>query len=210
MLRLPALAAILAIAVSVACAGPAADEVADIPGATPDSFRVAFQTSKGRFVVQVNRAWAPQGADRFFELIRSHFYDENRFFRVVPGFVVQWGISDDKAVNDAWGDKPIPDDPVTHPNELGTITFATPARPNARTRQVFINLGNNQQLDGMGFAPFGRVVEGMSVVESINSEYGERPDQTQAEALGNKYLARMFPNLDYVKTARFLRPTPAK
>jgi peptidyl-prolyl cis-trans isomerase A (cyclophilin A) len=171
-------------------------------GATqaPDSFRVAFETSRGPFVVQVNRAWAPRGADRFYDLVQQHFFDDTRFFRVVPGFVVQFGLSGDPKKNEPW-DKRLPDDSVRQTNARGTIVFATQG-PDTRTHQLFINLGDNARLDDMGFAPIGRVVDGMSVVDSLYSEYGESPDQPSIQTLGNSYLDRTFPKLDRIKTAK--------
>jgi len=167
---------------------------------SPDSFRVAFETSRGPFVVQVLRAWAPQGADRFYQLVQQHFFDDTRFFRVVPGFVVQFGLGGDPKKNEPW-DKRIPDDSVRQTNARGTIVFATQG-PNTRTHQLFINLGDNARLDGMGFAPIGRVVQGMAVVDSLYSEYGESPDQQFIQTLGNSYLDRTFPKLDRIKTAK--------
>ena len=131
-----------------------------------------FDTSKGAFVVQVTRAWAPQGADRFYNLVKSGFYDNVRFFRVISGFMVQFGISGDPAVMAGWRNAPINDDKVVQSNKRGFITFAM-AGPNTRTSQVFINFADNARLDGSGFAPFGQVVSGMEVVDKLNPEYGE-------------------------------------
>jgi peptidyl-prolyl cis-trans isomerase A (cyclophilin A) len=167
---------------------------------TPDSFRVVFETSRGPFVVQVAHAWAPRGADRFYDLVQQHFFDDARFFRVVPGFVVQFGLSGDPKKNEPW-DQRIPDDSVRQTNARGTIVFATQG-PNTRSHQLFINLADNARLDGMGFAPIGRVIEGMNVVDSLYSEYGESPDQQFIQTLGNAYLDRTFPKLDRIKTAR--------
>ena len=168
----------------------------------PDVFRVKFDTSKGPFVVEVHRAWSPNGADRFYDLVQQKFFDDIRFFRVVPGFIVQFGISGDPAVMAKWRPLRIPDDPVKQTNARGTITFAK-AGPGSRTTQLFINLvDNSQQLNQMGFSPFGRVVEGMEVVDKINSEYGESPEQGRIQAEGNAYLKQKFPRLDYIKTAR--------
>ncbi len=148
-------------------AGPAPTPTVAAPTtASPDSFKVRFETSRGPFVVQVYRSWAPHGVDRFYELVQSHFYDENRFFRVVPGFVAQFGINDKPKINDAWDAKRIPDDSVKQSNARGTIVFATEG-PNTRTHQLFLNLVDNARLDPMGFAPFGRVVEGLPVVDSL-------------------------------------------
>ena len=167
----------------------------------PSQYRVKFDTSKGVFVVEVHRDWAPLGADRFYQLVKSGFYDEARFFRVVPGFVVQWGINKDPQVTAQWQGKTIADDPVKESNLAGNISFAT-SGPNTRTTQVFINLGNNMRLDSMGFAAFGRVIQGLDVVAHLYSGYGEQPQQNLIESQGNAYLQQNFPNLDYVKTAR--------
>jgi peptidyl-prolyl cis-trans isomerase A (cyclophilin A) len=167
----------------------------------PPEYKVKFDTSKGVFVVQVHRDWAPLGSDRFYQLVKSNFYDEARFFRVLPGFVVQWGIAKDPKVTAEWRDKRITDDPVKETNRPGTITFAT-SGANTRTTQLFINLGANGRLDSMGFSPFGEVIEGMDVVASLYSGYGEQPDQSLIESQGNAYLESAFPNLDYIKTAR--------
>ena len=194
-----------ATTVSLACADRAQEAEQDVVvGPAPDSFRVAFETSRGKFVVGVYRSWAPRGAERFYELVNAKFFDDVRFFRVVPGFVAQFGINDKQAVNEQWLAKRIPDDSVKQSNARGTISFATEG-PNTRAHQLFINLVDNARLDAMGFAPIGRVVEGMDVVDSLYGEYGERPDQLMIQSLGNNYLTRMFPKLDYVKTARVER-----
>lgn len=172
----------------------------------PETFRAQFETSKGNFAVEVTRSWAPVGADRFYSLVKNGFYDGARFFRVLPGFVVQFGLPGDPALSRAWRSASIADDPVQQSNARGTITFAT-AGPNSRTTQVFINLGNNGNLDGMGFAPFGRVTEGMEVVGQLHSGYGEGaphgrgPDQGRITAEGNTYLEQQFPKLDHIKRA---------
>jgi peptidyl-prolyl cis-trans isomerase A (cyclophilin A) len=165
-------------------------------------FRVVFTTSKGPITVEVHRDWAPLGADRFYELVKSGFFDQDRFFRVVPNFVVQWGINGDPAVQMKWRDKTIPDDPVTQSNKTGTITFAKTGEPNSRTTQLFINLKDNPSLDGQGFAPFGQVISGLNVVESLFPGYGQTPDQNQIQGLGNAYLQSQFPMLDYIQTAK--------
>jgi peptidyl-prolyl cis-trans isomerase A (cyclophilin A) len=178
------------------------------PGFTaqaPDSFRARFETSAGDVVIAVQRRWAPQGADRFYNLTRSGYYDGVRFFRVVPGFMVQFGIHGDPAVSAAWRDQRIPDDPVRRTNLRGMVSFAT-AGPGTRTTQVFINFGNNDRLDAMGFAPFGQVVEGMDVVDRVYAGCGERPNQGLIQAEGNAYLERGFPQLDYVKRASIVAP----
>ncbi len=175
----------------------------------PDSFRVSFETSAGTFLVEVRRAWAPRGADRFYNLVRAGFYDGVRFFRVLEGFVAQFGISGDPEVSAAWEGAAIPDDPVRRENTRGTLSFAT-SGPNSRTTQVFVNLGDNRRLDGMGFAPFGEVVEGMDVVESLHAGYGEGaprgngPRQDRIQEEGNDYLEAEFPELDHVERARIV------
>lgn len=169
----------------------------------PDTFKVKFDTTKGSFTVEVTRSLAPNGADRFYNLVKSGYFKDIGFFRVVPGFMVQFGIHGDPKVSAAWRDANITDDPVKGSNTRGTITFAT-AGPNTRTTQLFINYGNNTFLDGQGFAPFGRVVEGMDVVDKINSEYRETPNQGAIQGQGNEYLKKNFSNLDYIKSATIL------
>ena len=170
----------------------------------PDEFSVRLETSVGSVVIQVTREWAPHGADRFYNLVSNGFYDEQRFFRVVPGFVVQWGLSGNPKLNMAWRQANILDDPVKQVNTRGRITYAKTNQPNTRTTQLFINLGDNSNLDGMGFAPFGEVVEGMEVVDAINAEYGQQPNQGQIAGRGNAYLEENFPNLDYIIKAEII------
>lgn len=165
----------------------------------PETFKVKFTTTKGDFVIQVNRAWAPLGADRFYNLVKNGYYDNAGFFRIVPNFVVQFGISARPEVSAAWSKAKITDDPVTQSNKTGYVTFAT-AGPGTRTTQMFINLKDNTPLDAMGFAPIGMVVEGMDVVNKLNQEYGERPEQPKIEAEGSAYLTKNFPNLDFIKS----------
>jgi cyclophilin family peptidyl-prolyl cis-trans isomerase len=154
-------------------------------------------------VIEVHREWAPLGADHFYELVKAGYYSEARFFRVVPKFVVQFGLAAIPAMTKQW-DKSIDDDPVGHTNSRGTVAFATAGR-NSRNTQVFINLRSNQILDGKGFAAFGQVVEGMeAVVDKLNSQYGEAPDQDVITRRGNSYLKSSFPRLDYIKTAVIL------
>ena len=169
-------------------------------GRAPDIFKVNLDTSKGTVVIEVHRDWAPIGADHFYQLIKAGYYDGARFFRVVPGFVVQFGLAADPAVTAKWKDMNLQDDPVKESNTPGMLTYAT-AGPNTRTTQLFINLGNNQRLDGMGFAPFAKVISGMEAVQAINAGYGEAPQQPLIEAQGNAYLQNQFPQLDYIKKA---------
>jgi peptidyl-prolyl cis-trans isomerase A (cyclophilin A) len=172
----------------------------------PDSFKVRFDTTKGAFTVQVTRDLAPNGADRFYNLVHSGYFKDVAFFRVIPGFMCQFGIHGDPKVSAAWRGANISDDPVKGSNTRGMVTFAT-AGPNTRTTQLFINFGDNTFLDGQGFAPFGKIAEGMDVVDKINSEYGEGapngrgPNQGRVQMEGNTYLKKDFPNLDYIKSA---------
>jgi peptidyl-prolyl cis-trans isomerase A (cyclophilin A) len=169
----------------------------------PNTYKVKFETTRGDFTITVTRAWAPLGADRFYNLVKHHYYDNAAFFRVVPQFVVQFGISANPAVSTAWKHTDIKDDPVTQTNKRGAIVFAT-AGPNTRTTQVFINLKDNGRLDGMGFAPFGVVDgNGMNVVEMMYEGYGDSagPEQDQLEKQGDPYLKKGWPKLDYIKSA---------
>ena len=174
-----------------------------VHGTAPASYTVDFKTTKGPFTVEVTRAWAPLGADRFYDLVRAGYYDGVRFFRVVPGFVVQFGIHPKPAVAQAWQNADIQDDPVKNPNAQWTVTFAT-AGPNTRTTQVFINLADNSALDAQGFAPFGRVTSGMETIAKLYSGYGEQPTSAQGEltAEGDAFVKRTFPKLDRILTAR--------
>ncbi len=176
----------------------------------PATYKVKLETSKGPVVIEVTRAWAPNGADRFYNLVKNGYYDNVRFFRVISGFMVQFGINGEPAVQSKWRTASIPDDPVTQSNKRGMITFAT-AGPNTRTTQVFINFGDNASLDSRGFAPFGRVVSGMDIVDKLHAGYGEGapsgrgPDQGRLQQDGNAYLRRDFPSLDYVQKATIER-----
>jgi len=185
--------AIGALAMTV-YAGQSADEKA------PATFKVKFDSSAGPFVVEVTRAWAPNAADHFYTLVKNGFYNEARFFRVVPGFMVQFGINADPAVQAKFKNS-IQDDPVKESNKKGYVTFAQTSAPNSRSTQIFINYKDNAFLDGQRFAPFGRVISGMEAVEKINSEAGEKPNQGAIQSQGNAYLKKEFPKLDYVKTA---------
>ena len=177
----------------------------------PDMFRARLETSKGDVVIEVHRDWAPLGADRFYNLVTSGYFDGVRFFRVIPGFMAQFGIHGDPHVAAAWRDATIPDDPVRQHNARGTVSFAT-AGPGTRTTQLFVNYGDNSRLDGAGFSPFGQVVEGMDVVDRLYAGYGEGaprgrgPDQGRIQAEGNAYLERGFSQLDSVTRATIVAP----
>jgi peptidyl-prolyl cis-trans isomerase A (cyclophilin A) len=172
----------------------------------PDVYKVKFDTSQGTFEIEVHRDWAPNGADRFYNLVKNGFYNDTRFFRVIKGFMVQFGINGNPKISQVWRNANIPDDPVEESNLRGFVTFAT-AGPNTRTTQVFINYGDNPSLDGQGFAPFGKVVSGLDVVQHLYSNYGEGaprgegPDQSRVQTEGNAYLQKNFPQLDYIKKA---------
>jgi peptidyl-prolyl cis-trans isomerase A (cyclophilin A) len=181
---------------------------ATLKAQAPESYTVKFSTTAGDFTVEVTRAWSPNGADRFYNLVKHHFYDGAGFFRVVPGFMVQFGLSAYPQVNAAWDSAKIKDDKVTQSNKPGYITFAT-AGPNTRTTQIFINYGDNSFLDGQGFSPFGKVTDGMDSVTKINSEYKERPDQGLITSQGKTYLEKNFPKLDTIKTITIVSPAPA-
>jgi peptidyl-prolyl cis-trans isomerase A (cyclophilin A) len=167
----------------------------------PALFRIDFETSRGPFVVQVVRSQAPHGADRLYSLVKAKYFDGSRFYRVVPGFMVQWGAAADPAVSKAW-DRPIPDDPVKGSNDRGTLTFAALSQPDSRTTHLFINFSDNARLGSLGFAPVGTVIKGMENVDRIYAGDGENPDQTEIEEQGNAYLQKQFPRLDYIITAR--------
>ena len=175
------------------------------PDSVPEKFLVKFETSKGDVVIAVNRAWSPNGAARFYDAVQAGFYNECRFFRVVPGFMVQWGINGDPEVQSKWRKAEITDDKVPAKdlasNTRGYITFAKLGKPNSRTTQLFINYGDNARLDEMGFTPFGQVVQGMEIVDKINSKHRERPDQGAIQEEGNAYLKAEFPDLDFIKKA---------
>jgi len=176
----------------------------------PTSYKARFDTSKGPIVIEVRRDWAPNGADRFYNLVKNGFYDDTRFFRVINGFMVQFGINGDPKISAPWRSATIKDDPVKQSNKRGYITFAT-SGPNSRTSQVFINFADNAGLDRQGFSPFGQVISGMEIVDSLHSGYGEGapqgrgPDQGRVQREGNDYLMRDFPRLDYVKKATIER-----
>jgi len=166
----------------------------------PATFNVTFDTTKGPVVVEVHRDWAPIGADHFYELVKSGYFDGCRFFRVLPSFVVQFGIAADPAATRKWKEPALVDDPVLRHNVRGTLVYAT-AGPNTRTTQLFINLVDNSRLDADGFAPFGTVTSGMDAVDAIYPGYGEAPQQPLIESQGNAYLQPQFPKLDYIRKA---------
>ena len=205
--RCAALVALASLSFITAACADKSSTSASVTGPAPDTFRVAFETTRGTFVVEAVRAWAPNGADRFYQLAQEHFFDESRFFRVVPGFVAQFGLSNDSKANERWEAANLPDDSVRQTNARGTIVF-TNSGPNTRSHQMFVNLADNARLDKQGFSPFGRVVEGMAVVDSLYSGYEDAPDQQYIRTLGNSYLTRMFPKLDYIRTAR-IQAAPA-
>ena len=184
--------------------------VPPVDAAAPDSFRVKFATTKGDFTVDVFRAWAPRGADRFYRLVNDGFFKDIRFFRVLPGFMAQFGMSGNPAVSAKMDSLRIPDDPVTQSNKRGMITFAT-AGPNTRSSQFFINYVDNSPLDRQGFAPFGKVVDGMKTVDALYGGYGEGapsgpgPNQDSIRMKGNEYLRRAFPKLDYIKSTTIVK-----
>ena len=175
----------------------------------PDQFKVEFDTTQGKFVVKVTRSWSPNGADRFYNLADIGYFEDIAFFRVIPNFMAQFGIHGDPDVSRAWRGASIQDDPVVQSNKRGYITYAKTGRPNSRTVQLFINFKDNGNLDRMGFAPFGEVVEGMDVVDAIykvgeGRPRGPGPGQQAIQARGNAYLKKDFPKLDYIKSAKIV------
>ena len=204
-----ALALSVVVGVSVARAGDLSDP-ASLTEKAPAVYKAKFDTSKGAFVIEVHRDWAPNGADRFYNLVKNGFYNDVRFFRVLDGFMAQFGINGNPNLSAVWRDANIKDDPVKQSNTRGTVTFAT-SGPNSRTTQVFINFGDNAGLDGQGFSPFGKVVSGMDVVDALYGGYGEGaprgdgPDQGRVQTQGNAYLEKAYPKLDYVKTATIVQ-----
>ena len=208
-LRLTIIGIMMAVAVGVSVAGQADKSKLTNPSSlteqAPPTFKANFATSQGAFVVTVHRDWAPLGADRFYNLVKSGYLDEIRFFRVIPGFMAQFGIHGTPAVSAAWTPARLKDDPVKESNKRGFVTFAT-AGPNTRTTQLFVNFGDNVSLDKQGFAPFGEVTSGMDVVDKLYSGYGEiykRSDFDLSRFMGegNAYLNKAFPKLDYIKSA---------
>ena len=188
---------------ATAGAHPSLLNPASLKATAPAVYKAQFTTNIGSFVIEVHRDWAPLGADRFYNLVRNGYFTNASFFRVVPGFVVQFGLSADPAVNQVWKDAKIQDDPVVQSNKRGYLVFAT-AGPNTRTTQLFINFGDNSRLDAMGFAPFGSVVEGMDVVDKIYPGYGESPRQDLLTDQGDTYVKANFPDIDKIKLARIV------
>ena len=208
-----AFAAVLSLGLFAAQGAAQAGSLSDpasLSEQAPPVYKAKFDTTKGVFVIEVQRDWAPNGADRFYNLVKNGFYDNVRFFRVISGFMVQFGIHGDPKVSAPWREAQLKDDPVKQSNKRGYITYAM-AGPNTRTSQVFINFGDNGSLDSQGFSPFGRVVTGMEVVDKLNAEYGEGaprgrgPDQSRMQMEGNAYLMKDFARLDYVKKATIER-----
>jgi peptidyl-prolyl cis-trans isomerase A (cyclophilin A) len=204
MIRIASL--LLALTVAAPAYSQSLGNPAALKEQAPPVYKVEFDTSKGPFVVEVHRDWAPNGADRFYNLVKNGFYDSTRFFRVIEGFMAQFGVNGDPKVSAVWRESRIKDDPVKVSNKRTFVTFAT-AGPNTRTTQVFVSYGDNSNLDSQGFSPFGQVVSGMKVVDSLYSGYGEGapggrgPSQARVQSEGNAYLASSFPNLDYIKKA---------
>lgn len=181
---------------------------ASLHAKAPDVYLIKFHTSRGDFTMKVTRAWAPLGADRFYNLVENHFYDGAAFFRVVPRFVVQFGINANPQISRVWQNANIKDDAVTKSNARGYVTFAT-GGPNTRTTQVFINLVDNSRLNSMGFSPFGQITDAMDIVDRLYGGYGESPDQGQIQSAGKAYLEKSFPKLDTILTARIVPAAPA-
>ncbi|MFN0057827.1 MAG: peptidylprolyl isomerase [Planctomycetota bacterium] len=185
----------------------AADPLMDPKLATetaPAKFQVKFTTTKGDIVIDVTREWAPQGADRFYNLVKIGFFTDVAFFRVLPGFMAQFGLHANPEVSAKWRGATLKDDPVTQSNKRGYVTFAKTGMPNSRTTQLFINYGDNSRLDKDGFAPFGIVTQGMEVADKIHNGYGESPNQGKIQMEGNAYLKKAFPQLDYIKSATLM------
>jgi len=191
-------------------AAPALDllDPSTLTATAPESFQAKLTTTKGDVIIQVTRSWAPLGADRFYNLVRAGFFSDAAFFRVLPGFMAQFGLSARPDVSQAWVQAKIADDPVTQNNTRGRITFAT-AGPNTRTTQLFINYADNSRLDASGFAPFGEVIQGMDAVDRIYSGYGEQPNQGSIRAEGKAYLESNFPMLDKIVSAAIVPAAPS-
>ena len=201
----------LVVLLAIVTAAPFAQSKLSDPSAltetAPDLFRARFETSRGPFVIEVHREWAPIGADRFYNLVKNGFYDGTRFFRVRPGFMAQFGIHGAPEIQSAWQRAFLRDDPVTQKNTRGFVSFTNEGRPQSRFTQIFINYGDNSRLDADGFAPFGEVVTGMDVVDKLFSPPDPQPDQRRILREGNAYLQADFPKLDFVKKATIV-PVP--
>ena len=199
----------IALAATMVVSGQADKSKLKTPAAlteqAPPMFKVNMDTSKGLIVIQVHRDWAPLGADRFYNLVANGFFDDSRFFRVIPDFMVQFGMNGDPAVTAAWSRTTLKDDPVKQSNKTGYVTFANTGQPNTRGTQMFINYKDNAFLDAQRFAPFGEVVTGLNIAEKIDAEYAEKPDQGAITTQGNAYLIKSFPKLDYIKTATIVK-----
>jgi peptidyl-prolyl cis-trans isomerase A (cyclophilin A) len=182
---------------------------ASLHAQAPAVYKAQFMTTKGDIVLEVHRDWAPIGADRFYNLVKNGFFNNTAFFRVVPGFMVQFGLAANPAVNKAWQTANIKDDPVKQSNKRGMLTFAKTSLPNSRSTQLYINFGDNAGLDPQGFAPIGSVVEGMDVVDKIYAGYGERPEQDKITDEGDAYIMKNFPMIDKIKMAKILPAEPA-
>lgn len=208
-----AVAAIAAAIITTAGVATLAQSKLSDPSAltetAPELFRARFETSKGPFVIEVHRAWAPIGVDRFYNLVKNGFYDGTRFFRVRPGFMAQFGINGNPQIQSAWQRAFLRDDPVTQKNVRGFVSFTTEGRPQSRFTQIFINYADNSHLDADGFAPFGQVVDGMETVEKLFSPSDPQPDQRRVLREGNEYLQAEFPKLDFVKKATIVPVKPA-
>jgi peptidyl-prolyl cis-trans isomerase A (cyclophilin A) len=199
-------AAVAAAVVAGAVAYSAPEKLMDpakLTAKAPETFKAKLDTTKGMVVIEVHRAWSPNGADRFYNLVKNGYYDGVKFFRVVPGFVVQWGIHGDPSIATKWLQSNIQDDPVKESNKRGFITYAKSGAPNSRSVQLFINLGDNSRLDATGFAPFGKVTEGMDVVEKLYGGYAEGLTKLQGKIAeeGNAFLEKNYPELDGIKKA---------
>jgi peptidyl-prolyl cis-trans isomerase A (cyclophilin A) len=194
---------------------PALFHPAQLRARAPEVYQVKFTTTKGDFVVEVTRAWAPNGADRFYNLVKHGFFTGVSFYRVVPGFVVQFGVSPNPKISAVWDNATIKDDPGKQSNKPGTVTFAQTGQPNSRTTQVFVNLGDNSSLDAQNFPPFGQVTSGMDVIQQFYSGYGDLPEmgghgpsQAKMASRGKAYLDAEFPKLDSIKSATIISPAP--
>jgi peptidyl-prolyl cis-trans isomerase A (cyclophilin A) len=198
-----AVAAALIATTGVSGAPTKLTDPAKLTAKAPETFRARFDTTKGTFVIEVHRAWSPNGADRFYNLVKSGYYDGVKFFRAVPEFVVQWGIHGDPSIATTWLKSTIPDDPVKESNLRGFVTYAKSQAPNSRSVQLFINLVDNTRLDAMGFAPFGKVTEGMDVVDKLYNGYAEGLTKLQGRIAeeGNAFLEKNYPQLDGIKKA---------